>query len=136
MLVTSNFSFSHNVFSSCFKLDQSRILSSGNGLRNAFAKSCCTCCIFRIETGHHCNIPRQDTLCEFVFKARVYGLSRTKNVFFPCPKSEIARSNFLLTWYDKGDSPNDLFDILQTSYPRKLKSPSLYISELLRIADE
>ena len=101
------------------------------------AKFRCSSHKFKIETGRHRNIPRQDRFCEFCFQRN--GLRVTGDelhVFFNCPKFESCWSNMLLTWCDKGDSPNDLYDILQTQCPRKLKSLAIYISELLRLADD
>ena len=85
-------------FKSLLILEQYLLIDLRFDLKKSLAKFRCSSHKFKIETGRHRNIPRQDRFCEFCFQHN--GLRVTEDelhVFFNCPKFESCRSNMLLT---------------------------------------
>jgi hypothetical protein len=81
-------------------------------LKNSFARFCCSSHTFRIETGRHKNIPREDRLCLHCQLDGIMALIEDE-LHVLCPKYGDVRAQNLLCWYSAGDSVTDLFNIMQ-----------------------
>ena len=101
-------------------------------LRKSLAGFRCSSHKFKIETGRHLNIHREERICIYCQQINNYRIIEIEHhVFFICPRYVDVRTQYLFTWYIHGNTPLDLYNLLQMS--RTVKLLSIYIHHVLQI---
>ena len=97
-------------------------------LRKSLAGFRCSSHKFKIETGRHLNIPREERICIYCQKINNHRIIENEHhVFFICPRYVDVRTQYLFTWYTHGNTPLDLYNLLQMSDFRTVRLLSIYI---------
>ena len=89
---------------------------------------------FRIETGHHSNIPHDDRICTYCLqKFNIRVVECEYHVFFHCPKHDVIllRQHYLFNWYKRGTDVNSFYEILQIEKFEQLRKLAYYVCMIL-----
>lgn len=101
--------------------------------KKAMSRFRCSSHKFKIETGRHQNIDRENRFCQFCeITEHSKAVEDEYHVFFVCPRYSDIRLQLLLSWYsDESDLPN-FYNILQVDDTLKIRKLSNYIHHLLK----
>ena len=106
-------------------------------LRKSLARFRCSSHKFKIETGCHQNISREDRICSFCFKAdKTRIVENEYHAFLICWKYSDLRTQYLFSWYNGNNHPDVLYSLLQETNVNKLRLLCTYVAHLMRRSDQ
>ena len=101
--------------------------------RIALARFRCFNHKFRIKTGRHSNIPREDRICIYCLdKFNIRVVECEFHVFFHCPKHDVIRQHYLFNWYKRGTDVNSFYEIFQIDNFELLGKLAFYVHMILK----
>jgi hypothetical protein len=105
--------------------------------KKALARFRCSSHKFRIETGRHNKVLRENRNCIHCLTSVSTSIIEDEfHVFFICPKFNEIRNRYLTPWYNGNYSYHGLYQLMQTKKVQELRLLCIYLFHLINMHEK